>query len=70
MVKTRRYFVLAARIDGRWCLEFGDFDRATVEAEREDYRDHGHKARDLKVLTVGATDAAAQAAIATLNGEG
>lgn len=50
---ARRYHVLMVRSDGHWSgPEFGDYDREVVRAELEDHRDHGHLARDLKILTV------------------
>lgn len=68
--KPRPYFTLAVRIDGRWSPEFGDFDRETVEAERQDYRDHDHKARDLKIITTAAGGRAVMDAIDKLNNAG
>lgn len=65
----RTYYILAQRTDGRWAIEFGDYSRATVDAERADYRDHDVKACDLKVIRVaGDTQTACDAAIAALNG--
>ena len=43
MSDRRRYHTLVER-DGPehpWRIEFGDFDRATVDAELEDRRDQG-----------------------------
>lgn len=68
---SRRYYTLAVRQGGpRWSPEFGDYDRELVEAEREDYRDHDVKARDLRILTTTPGQKAIVAAIAKLNGEG
>lgn len=67
------YFLLLERsneLPGRpWVLEFGDHDKATVEYEREDYRDRGTPARDLKLVSVkSAHKSACDAAVAKLNG--
>lgn len=44
------YYTLLQRYEGVWGVEFGDRDKATVEAERNDYRDHFVKAKDLKIV--------------------
>lgn len=67
--KPRAYYTLAVREDGRWTPQFGDYDRELVEFERQDYRDHGHKARDLKIVTSIAGRRFVEAAIAKLNAE-
>lgn len=64
---ARKYHTLAVREDGRWAPQFGDYDRETVDSEREEYRDKGHKARDLRIITTGDTQAAINAGIANLN---
>lgn len=33
-----------------WCIEFGDFDRSTVVAERLSYRDSGYRASNLRIV--------------------
>lgn len=52
-----------------WAIAFGDYDRETVEFEREDYRDNGHKAKDLKIITTDDSHAAIRAAVDKLNGK-
>ena len=47
---ARRYYMLYTRDDGVWSPQFGDYSRKVVEGEREDYRDHDCKAKDLKVV--------------------
>ena len=47
-----RYYGLMVR-DERgepWHFEFGDFDRSTVQAEREDYWQHGYKNANMKIV--------------------
>jgi len=65
--KPRPYYTLAVREYGRWSPEFGYFDRQLVEFEQQDYRDHDHKARDLKIITTAAGGRAVMAAIDKLN---
>ncbi len=43
--------LLARHDDGQWGIEFGDRDKETVQGEMDDYRDHGHKHKDLKIVT-------------------
>jgi|SRR5579863_2334074 len=50
---AREYHSLLRRTAGSWQIEFGDYDRGTVEAERDDYRDHGARAADLRIVTTG-----------------
>lgn len=64
----RTYFTLCERgDDGVWRAEFGDYDRETVEAERADYRDHGKRAKTLKIVRSGDTQAEIEAAVKELN---
>ena len=59
-----KYYVLFVQLeDGTWSPEFGDYDRATVEYEKADFRDHGWKTKQLKiVVTDGSQPAIDQAA--------
>ena len=69
MSDRRRYRTLVER-DGSehpWRIEFGDFDRATVDAELEDRRDHGVRKSNLKIITSGATAIEQAAAVEALN---
>jgi hypothetical protein len=69
---TKKYHTLIAR-DGsgeRWGIEFGSFVRSEVEFERQDYRDQGRKASDLKIVTCDAGQAAIDAIVAAMNGAG
>lgn len=65
--KWRRYFTLAVREDGVWAPQWGDYDRAAVVAELEDYRDHDVKRKDLKIVVSGDAQDQINAAIARLN---
>lgn len=65
---ARKYFTLAQRIEGVWYPQFGDYDRAVVDQERQDWRDAGTAlASDLRVISSGARQADINAAIAKLN---
>ena len=69
MSDRRRYHTLVER-DGPehpWRIEFGDFDRATVDAELEDQRDRGARKANVKIITSGSTATEQSAAVAALN---
>lgn len=51
----KKYYVLAVKNDGVWEVEFSDYDKSVVEFELEDFRDHGHLKKNLKILLVCAT---------------
>lgn len=67
------YYTLVQRIDGRWSIQFGDYDRETVAAEREDYKCHYDcgemiRVKDLKIIkTASAHQRLIDAAVAKLN---
>lgn len=65
----RKYHTLLVRDDksAPWCIHFGDYDRETVDSEREDMRDHDHRAMNLKIITTAPEQAAIDAAVARLN---
>jgi hypothetical protein len=71
---ARTYYTLVSRnwasqYDSTWAIEFGDYDRSVVQAERDDYRDHGCKARNLRIISSGDSQAEINAAVAALNAE-
>lgn len=55
---SKPYYILVVRNDGLekprndadWLVMFGDYDRETVEFELQDYRDHGARKCDLKIV--------------------
>lgn len=51
----------------RWAIGFGDYDRDTVEFERDDHRDHGYRAKELKIITTTDLQADIDAAVRELN---
>lgn len=54
----------------KWCIDFGSYDKSDVTCERDDYKDRGYKAKDLKILTVdGDTQEEIDAAVAKFNQE-
>lgn len=67
---TRTYYTLAVREDGTWTPQFGDYSRKVVQDEMLDYRDHDHKAKNLRIVTSGDTQAEINAATSALNGNG
>ena len=67
----RQYHTLLLLDRGAWRPEFGDYDKSTVEAERDDYHQGGgYLLRDLRIITTSDNQAAIDAAVATLNGNG
>lgn len=71
----RKYYTLLSKgnevhHNGEWVIEFGDYDRETVEAERDEQRDAA-KARQervsFKIITTGDKQADINAAVAKLN---
>jgi len=67
---ARRYYTPLTREDGQWCPQFGDFDRQTVEAERDDLVSSPATAirkKDTKIIETASGQKAINAAIATLN---
>ena len=71
-MKAPRYYTLAVRMNGEWSPEFGDFDRETVQIERNSYRQSpmGFAAKDLMILISGDSQDEINDAIASLNGRG
>jgi hypothetical protein len=68
----QRYYTLLERDKpgSPWRITFGDYDRDTVEAEREEMTT-GYGATSpsrLKIIATGASQAAIDAAVAKLNG--
>jgi hypothetical protein len=69
---AKAYFTLITRDNpaSNWVVEFGDWDRDVVLSERDDYRDHGVKARDLKIIASDGKQASIDAKVNLLNGVG
>jgi hypothetical protein len=66
-----RYYTLVGRCANsrRWGVLFGDYSRTVVTAERQEYqRDPDFKG--LRIITTEDTQAAIDAAVRVLNGEG
>lgn len=71
MARPRTYYTLLQRVDDNWSPQFGDYDLETVESERDDYRDHDIKAKDLKIVaTAGHAWPAIEPMLNKLNGRG
>lgn len=69
---SKAYYTLAERQpDGTWAPAFGDYDKDVVAQERADML-HGSagriRAKDLRIVRSGDSQAAIDAAIAKLNG--
>jgi len=66
---ARKYHTLLERsFDGApWGIAFGDYDRETVDSERQEYRANGAKASNLKMITTGARQGEIDSAVSLLN---
>jgi hypothetical protein len=72
--QPRTYYTLVAHegdhiADNPWGIAFGDYDLETVKAERDEYRDKGWKAKELKIITTTDLQADIDAAVRSLNDE-
>jgi hypothetical protein len=70
--QPRPYYTLVVHegdhiADNPWGIAFGDYDLDTVEAERDEYRDKGWKAKELKIITTTDKQADIDAAVHELN---
>lgn len=64
----RTYFWLLSRDGlGDWTIEFGAKDKQDVVFERDDYRDHGWKAKDLHIHEGPPSDKYIRGYVAKLN---
>ena len=68
-MKTRKYYILAVREDGRWGVQFGDYDRKVVVDEQLEYWDKGYRRRDTMIVETMDGQHAIDVAIALLNKE-
>lgn len=62
-----KYYTLCMYEHGKWRPEFGDYERDTVKAELDDFRDHGVKAKDLRIIVTDDTSAGVEDGVAKLN---
>ena len=63
-----KYYSLMVYENGFWSQQFGDYDKKTVEYERQDYLDHGYKSKDIKIVVTDEEQTAIEAAVDALNG--
>lgn len=61
------HWLLSRDFDGDWTIEFGDYDKSVVRDERDDYRDHGFKLKDLRIHEGPPNDKYIQGFVAKLN---
>lgn len=63
----KAYYVLVAKEEGQWAIQFGDFDREVVEQEKLDYIDsYGGKCKVIKAREC--SQSVVDAAVRSLNG--
>lgn len=55
------------RYGAPWVIEFGDYDRAVVRAERRDYHDAGRKLINLLIISTMDDQASIQRRVDELN---
>lgn len=53
----------------KWFIEFGCYDRETVDDEKQDRIDSGVKSRNLLIISTGETQSNIELAVARLNRE-
>jgi hypothetical protein len=70
--RNGKYYTLASysEFHKRWSIEFGDWDHRTVNAERDDYRDHGVRAKYLVIFHTDGQQTSIDKQIARLNKTG
>ena len=61
-----RYYSLLIHSNGAWGVEFGDYDREEVEAERDSYLD-GNTGERTRIIRTSDQQADIDAAVAELN---
>lgn len=68
-MSNRKYYTLVAfdKLNQKWFIEFGDYDKTVVIFELEDYKDRGYRAKDLKIITSGETQEEINLAVNELN---
>lgn len=66
----RKYYTLLVKEDGKWMIEFGDYDRSLVLMEQVIECEHRRKKKDTKVITSGDTQEEINKAVDELNEEG
>jgi hypothetical protein len=64
----RSYYSMLERIDGKWTIQFGDYDKQVVLDEMRDQRESEPKIC-LKMINTTADQGLINAAVAKLNGE-
>lgn len=67
---ARPYYTLLTKdgVSDDWLIAFGDYDRECVKSELDDYRDHGWRRNELKIIkTQSVKQAEVDSAVALLN---
>lgn len=68
--QSRPYYTLVERDDAKspWTIQFGDYDKGTVQFELDDRRDHGARAKNLMIICTGNLAKDVTEAVHKLNG--
>lgn len=64
-MSKRNYYSLLVKEDGRWTIQFGDYDRKVVQQEVADE----YSGVTTKIITTNPDQASIVAAVAALNGD-
>lgn len=64
---TKPYYTLVIRAEGRWAPQFGSYTYGDCLSEREDYQDHGHKFKDMKIITTASEQTSIDQRVKELN---
>jgi hypothetical protein len=69
---ARKYHSVLERIEGKWTIQFGDYDKEVAKQELQDMHDSGAGAcrlmkKDLRIITTAPDQASIEAAVAKLN---
>lgn len=68
MAKLPAYFTLCEKVDGKWCPQFGDYEKAVVKDELADWLDSGYSEFNLVIVKSEDSQVSIDRAVAFLNG--
>lgn len=67
MKAATKYYSLLVRLDGRWSIHFGDYDRQVVAEEQADVLDSSGDKAITKIITTGPDQASIDKRVADMN---
>lgn len=66
-MREKLYWSLLERVEGQWCVAWGDWERSLVKEEWQDYRDNGTKASNLMIINSSGQQAHIDSLVRHLN---